>query len=55
MRDSKDPDGPILRFSVAPWTDFLTSLRDGTLVRIDIDIDIDANVPPPVATAPSIR
>ncbi|WP_369405366.1 DUF397 domain-containing protein [Streptacidiphilus melanogenes] len=49
MRDSKDPDGAILRFSAATWTDFLTCLCEGTLIHID------ANVPPPVTTAPSIR
>ena len=29
MRDSKDPDGPILRFTRAQWAVFLTGARAG--------------------------
>ncbi|MFF4669052.1 DUF397 domain-containing protein [Streptomyces sp. NPDC001279] len=27
VRDSKAPDGPVLTFSNASWTDFLTAVR----------------------------
>lgn len=27
VRDSKDPDGPVLAFTPAAWTAFLTTLR----------------------------
>ena len=29
VRDSKDPDGPILTFGVQHWQDFVGSLRSG--------------------------
>jgi len=29
VRDSKDPDGPVLRFTPAEWTAFLAGARDG--------------------------
>lgn len=29
VRDSKDPDGPVLAFSDEAWTDFLVSVRTG--------------------------
>jgi hypothetical protein len=31
VRDSKKPDGPILRFSPDEWHTFLTAVKDGTL------------------------
>ncbi|NJP42635.1 DUF397 domain-containing protein [Actinacidiphila epipremni] len=30
VRDSKDPHGPVLRFSPAEWQAFVTSVRIGT-------------------------
>jgi hypothetical protein len=29
VRDSKDPDGPVLRFTEAEWTAFLAGARSG--------------------------
>jgi hypothetical protein len=29
VRDSKDPDGPILRFTASEWSAFLAGVRDG--------------------------
>lgn len=29
MRDSKDPDGPVLRFSRSTWESFVTGVKDG--------------------------
>lgn len=29
VRDSKDPTGPMLRFTPAEWTAFTTAVRDG--------------------------
>jgi hypothetical protein len=29
VRDSKDPDGPVLRFSRAEWTAFVAGARAG--------------------------
>lgn len=29
LRDSKDPDGPVLRFTSAEWTAFVAGTRDG--------------------------
>jgi Domain of unknown function (DUF397) len=29
MRDSKDPDSPVLRFSAEQWVDFLNGARAG--------------------------
>lgn len=29
LRDSKDPDGPVLRFTPAEWTAFLAGVRAG--------------------------
>jgi hypothetical protein len=29
VRDSKDPDGPILRFSAGEWRTFLDGVKDG--------------------------
>jgi hypothetical protein len=31
LRDSKHPEGPVLRFSSAAWVDFIASIRDGSL------------------------
>ncbi|MEU5989417.1 DUF397 domain-containing protein [Spirillospora sp. NPDC047418] len=28
VRDSKDPEGPVLTFAARTWRDFLTTLRD---------------------------
>lgn len=28
VRDSKDPDGPVLTFAPRAWNDFLTKLKD---------------------------
>lgn len=33
VRDSKDPDGPVLAFPRPAWTDFLSALRAGTLTH----------------------
>ena len=32
MRDSKDPDGPVLRFTGAEWTAFVAGVQDGDLL-----------------------
>ncbi len=29
VRDSKDPDGPVLHFTAAEWTAFVSGVRDG--------------------------
>lgn len=29
VRDSKDPDGPVLRFTAAEWTAFVGGAKDG--------------------------
>lgn len=31
VRDSKDPDGPVLRFTGQSWRDFVTAVREGEL------------------------
>lgn len=31
VRDSKDPEGPVLTFAPAAWADFLTAVRAGAL------------------------
>jgi hypothetical protein len=31
MRDSKDPDGPILSFTIQQWKDILVDLQSGAL------------------------
>ncbi|MFI1095089.1 DUF397 domain-containing protein [Streptomyces sp. NPDC020917] len=31
VRDSKAPEGPVLTFTPAAWTDFLTAVREGAL------------------------
>jgi hypothetical protein len=31
VRDSKDPQGPVLAFTPSAWTAFVTSVRDGGL------------------------
>jgi hypothetical protein len=33
-RDSKDPDGAILLFLVAEWSDFLTEVKAGRVGRL---------------------
>jgi hypothetical protein len=33
VRDSKDPDGPILRFAPGAWSSFRTAVTRGTLAR----------------------
>ncbi|BCB79754.1 DUF397 domain-containing protein [Phytohabitans flavus] len=33
MRDSKDPEGPVLQFRPAMWRDFVGSLRAGEFDR----------------------
>ncbi len=30
LRDSKDPSGPLLSFTLAEWAAFLVGVRDGT-------------------------
>jgi hypothetical protein len=29
VRDSKNPDGPVLRFTASEWSAFLAGVRDG--------------------------
>ncbi|MCZ4125074.1 DUF397 domain-containing protein [Streptomyces sp. H39-S7] len=31
VRDSKDPDGPVLRFSAGAWMQFIRSVREGVV------------------------
>ena len=31
VRDSKDPDGPVLTFTTAEWAAFVAALKGGTL------------------------
>ena len=31
VRDSKDPDGPVLRFDAHAWRDFASALKAGTI------------------------
>ena len=31
IRDSKNPDGPVLRLTRTEWSAFLASVRDGTV------------------------
>lgn len=31
VRDSKDPEGPVLTFAPTAWADFLAAVREGTL------------------------
>jgi hypothetical protein len=31
VRDSKDPDGPVLRFTLAEWAAFLAAVREGLI------------------------
>jgi len=33
VRDSKDPDGPILCFAAAEWTAFIAGVKDGEFDR----------------------
>lgn len=33
VRDSKDPDGPVLRFSWEEWDAFVAGIRDGEFDR----------------------
>ncbi|OHV63468.1 DUF397 domain-containing protein [Pseudofrankia sp. BMG5.36] len=33
VRDSKDPEGPVLRFTAAEWRAFLAGARDGEFDR----------------------
>lgn len=33
VRDSKDPDGPILTYTIASWHDFITDIRQGLFDR----------------------
>ncbi len=35
VRDSKDPDGPVLRFSTGAWHDFIGAVRAGVFNRQD--------------------
>ncbi len=37
VRDSKDPAGPTLRFTLAEWAVFTTGVRDGEFDRPDDD------------------
>jgi hypothetical protein len=30
LRDSKDPESPVLRYPVSRWTDFLEAAKSGT-------------------------
>ena len=32
VRDSKDPDGPVLHFSDSGWRGFVAAIRDGEFV-----------------------
>ena len=34
VRDSKDPDGPVLTFSTAAWQSFVAATRDGAFGNI---------------------
>ncbi|MET9525944.1 DUF397 domain-containing protein [Streptomyces coeruleorubidus] len=34
VRDSKQPDGPILVFGASPWTSFLAGVKDESSVHI---------------------
>ncbi|MER7750595.1 DUF397 domain-containing protein [Kitasatospora sp. NPDC097643] len=34
VRDSKDPEGPRLRFTPAAWQSFVTAVRDGEFSTI---------------------
>ena len=34
VRDSKDQDGPVLRFTLTEWTDFLDGTRNGEFDQI---------------------
>jgi hypothetical protein len=36
VRDSKDPDGPHLRFTSREWDCFLTGVRDGEFARAEL-------------------
>ncbi|MGW4891266.1 DUF397 domain-containing protein [Kitasatospora sp. NPDC004240] len=31
VRDSKDPSGPVLRFSPVAWASFIVAVKDGTM------------------------
>jgi Domain of unknown function (DUF397). len=31
VRDSKNPDGPVLKLTLAEWSAFLAGVRDGTV------------------------
>ena len=33
VRDSKDPDGPVLRFGLPAWRDFVAAVRAGSFDR----------------------
>jgi hypothetical protein len=34
VRDSKDPEGPVLRFPAASWSEFLMGTRSGTFAAV---------------------
>ncbi|MEU8206325.1 DUF397 domain-containing protein [Streptosporangium sp. NPDC049046] len=34
LRDSKDPDGPVLSFAAAEWDAFLMSIKQGSLADL---------------------
>jgi hypothetical protein len=36
VRDSKDPDGPVLRFTPAAWTAFRTALAQGRFTAREV-------------------
>jgi hypothetical protein len=38
MRDSKDPDGLVLEFTAAEWSDFCTSARERRTWRSAVDV-----------------
>jgi hypothetical protein len=35
IRDSKNPDGPVLRFTASEWSAFLAGVRDGDFLFPD--------------------
>lgn len=36
VRDSKDPNGPVLRFGTEAWQGFIEGVRSGTFDRPDV-------------------
>ncbi len=48
MRDSKNPDGPVLKFTPAEWEAFVLGVKDG---EFDIEPDPDSPDPAPPGQA----